>query len=106
MDAILDPVDVKVATVVGFPFGYSATEAKIAETVLAMVDGADEIDVVVNLIALRSGDWAFIERETRLLAEVIHNKGRVLNLSSRAVSYPLLNCAKRANDSAMRGSTT
>jgi deoxyribose-phosphate aldolase len=80
VDAILDPVDVKVATVVGFPFGYSATEAKIAETVLAMVDGADEIDVVINLIALRSGDGAFIEKETRLLAEVIHNKGRIFKL--------------------------
>ena len=38
---ILEPTDVKVATVIGFPFGYSATEAKLAETVLALVDGAD-----------------------------------------------------------------
>ena len=37
--------DVKVATVIGFPFGYSATEAKIAEIILAMVDGADELDI-------------------------------------------------------------
>ncbi|MEA3425101.1 MAG: 2-deoxyribose-5-phosphate aldolase, partial [Bacteroidota bacterium] len=38
---------VKVATVIGFPFGYSAVEAKIAEILLAIVDGADELDVVI-----------------------------------------------------------
>ena len=38
---------VKVATVIGFPFGYSAIEAKVAEIVLAMVDGADELDMVL-----------------------------------------------------------
>lgn len=79
-DAILDPTDVKVATVVGFPFGYSATEAKLAETVLALVDGADEIDVVINLIALRMNDWDFLVKEVKLLAEVIHNKGKVFKL--------------------------
>ena len=48
--------DVKVATVIGFPFGYSATEAKIAEIILAMVDGADELDVVANISAIKNGD--------------------------------------------------
>src|SRR5205085_6577758 len=41
---------VRVATVIGFPFGYAAIEAKIAEVLLAMVDGADELDIVINLI--------------------------------------------------------
>ncbi|MCX6298925.1 MAG: deoxyribose-phosphate aldolase [Bacteroidetes bacterium] len=39
---------VKVATVIGFPFGYSAVESKIAEIVLAMVDGADDLDMVCH----------------------------------------------------------
>ena len=38
---LLENSDVKVATVTGFPFGYSAIEAKLAETLLAIVDGAD-----------------------------------------------------------------
>jgi deoxyribose-phosphate aldolase len=38
---------IRLATVIGFPFGYSAAEAKIAEIILAMVDGADELDVVI-----------------------------------------------------------
>jgi deoxyribose-phosphate aldolase len=78
--AILAPTQVKIATVIGFPFGYAATEAKIAETVLAMVDGADELDVVINLIALRMKDWDFLQKEVKLLAEIIHNKNKVFKL--------------------------
>ena len=77
---ILDPTDVKVATVIGFPFGYSATEAKIAETVLAIVDGADELDMVINLVALRMNDWAFLTKEVGLATEVVHNKGKKIKL--------------------------
>ncbi|MEO5682425.1 MAG: deoxyribose-phosphate aldolase [Chitinophagaceae bacterium] len=77
---ILDPTDIKVATVIGFPFGYSATEAKIAETVLAIVDGADELDMVINLVALRMGDWPFLVKEVSLATEVIHSKGKKIKL--------------------------
>jgi len=78
--AILEPTAVKVATVIGFPFGYSATEAKIAETVLAIVDGADELDMVINLVALRANDWTFLSKEVALATEVVHNKGKVIKL--------------------------
>ncbi len=77
---ILDPTDVKVATVIGCPFGYSATESKIAETVLAIVDGADELDIVINLVALRMKDWAFLSKEVALATEVVHNKGKSIKL--------------------------
>ncbi|HTL08199.1 MAG TPA: deoxyribose-phosphate aldolase [Chitinophagaceae bacterium] len=77
---ILDPTRIKVATVIGFPFGYSATEAKMAETVLAIVDGADELDVVMNLVALRMHDFAFLSKEVQLLTEVIHKKGKIIKL--------------------------
>jgi deoxyribose-phosphate aldolase len=78
--ALLSPTTIQIATVIGFPFGYAATEAKVAETVLAMVDGAHELDVVLNLIALRMNDWAFLEKEVKLLGEVIHNKSRQFKL--------------------------
>ena len=77
---LLEQTDVRVATVVGFPFGYSATESKVAETVLALVDGADEIDMVINLIALRSDDWAYLENEVRLITEIVHQKGRIVKV--------------------------
>jgi deoxyribose-phosphate aldolase len=73
-------VDISVATVIGFPFGYSATEAKIAEAVLAMVDGADEMDMVINLIALRMNDWEFLAQEIKLVTEVVHSKGKIIKI--------------------------
>ena len=65
--------DVKVATVIGFPFGYSATEAKIAEIILAMVDGADELDVVANISAIKNGDWSAIADEINHILPIIES---------------------------------
>ncbi|WP_343701095.1 deoxyribose-phosphate aldolase [Chitinophaga sp.] len=66
----------KVATVTGFPFGYSAIEAKVAETVLAIIDEADELDMVANLLAIRNGDWAYLEKEIATIMPLIRNKQR------------------------------
>jgi len=71
---------VKVATVAGFPFGYSAATAKLAEVQQALRDGADEIDVVINLIALKSGSWPYLESEIELLAEPIHGQGKLIKV--------------------------
>src|ERR1700683_1922514 len=54
---------VKVATVIGFPFGYSAIEAKVAEIILAIVDGADELDTVINISAIKNNDWQYLANE-------------------------------------------
>jgi deoxyribose-phosphate aldolase len=72
--------DVKVATVIGFPFGYSATEAKIAEIILAMVDGADELDVVANISAIKNGDWSAIADEINHIMPIIRSKGKVVKI--------------------------
>lgn len=72
--------DVKVATVIGFPFGYSAIEAKLAETVLAIVDGADELDMVTNISAIKNNDWQFIATEINTIMPVIRNKGKVIKI--------------------------
>ncbi len=71
---------VKTATVIGFPFGYSAVEAKIAEVVLAMVDGADELDIVINLIALKNNDWQYLANEINHLMPVIKQEGKVVKI--------------------------
>src|SRR3954462_7455068 len=60
---LLKETNVKVATVIGFPFGYSAIEAKLAEILLSIVDGADEFDVVINLLAIKNNDWMFVSNE-------------------------------------------
>ena len=52
---LLDGTGVKVCTVVGFPLGAASSRAKAAETAAAVEDGADEIDMVINIGYLRSG---------------------------------------------------
>lgn len=70
----------KVATVTGFPFGYSAIEAKVAETVLAIIDEADELDMVANLLAIRNGDWAYLEKEIATVMPLVRNKQRSIKV--------------------------
>jgi len=70
----------KLATVIGFPFGYSAIEAKLAETVLAIVDGADELDVVINYTAIKNNDWQLVANEINHLMPIIRNKGKVIKV--------------------------
>ena len=77
---ILSPTRVKVATVIGFPFGYAPIESKVAETVLTLVDGADELDMVINLIALKNGDWEYLEKEIGLVKDIIRQKGKVIKV--------------------------
>jgi len=71
---------VQVATVIGFPFGYSATEAKIAEIILAIVDGVDELDVVANIAAIKNGDWTAIADEINHIMPIIRSKGKVVKI--------------------------
>jgi deoxyribose-phosphate aldolase len=59
----LEGTDVKVASVVGFPLGAMATDAKRYETETAIDDGAHEIDVVINIARLKDGDDQFVFRE-------------------------------------------
>ncbi len=71
---------IKLATVIGFPFGYSAIEAKVAEIVLAIVDGADELDFVVNISAIKNGDWEFLANEINTIMPIINNKEKVIKV--------------------------
>lgn len=63
-----------ICTVVGFPLGYCNTEAKIAETKKALEDGADEIDMVINITDVKNGDYQKVENEIALLKGVCGDK--------------------------------
>jgi len=76
----LGDTSVKVATVIGFPFGYSAIEAKIAEVVLSIVDGAAELDMVINISAVKNGDWQFIANEINTILPIIRNKEKIIKV--------------------------
>ncbi|MDB5250255.1 MAG: deoxyribose-phosphate aldolase [Segetibacter sp.] len=77
---ILQGTSVKVATVIGFPFGYSAVEAKLAEILLAMVDGVDELDVVVNIMAIKNNDWLYVSNEINHIIPVVKSKGKTIKV--------------------------
>lgn len=61
---------VNICTVIGFPLGYSVTEAKVTETKKAIEDGADEIDMVVNISDVKNGLYNKVEEEIRTIKEV------------------------------------
>ena len=68
----LQETDVKVACVVGFPLGAQTADAKAAEARIAIADGADEIDMVINIGAAKDGRWDYIRYEIHLLAQLCH----------------------------------
>ncbi|MGZ5303408.1 MAG: deoxyribose-phosphate aldolase, partial [Bacteroidia bacterium] len=71
---------VKIATVAGFPLGYSTTEAKAAETKKALADGADEVDMVINIAAVKSGDWDYVRNDIETLSHICHSRKMLLKV--------------------------
>ncbi len=61
----LDGTDVKVVTVIGFPLGANKTEVKAFEASCAAADGADEIDMVINVSGLKNKDYDFVRDDIR-----------------------------------------
>lgn len=68
---------VHVGAAIGFPLGQTTVEDKVFETRQAIAEGADEIDYVVNLVKLKSGDLAFVEDEMRRIVEVCKENGKI-----------------------------
>lgn len=67
--SILKSSDAKVCTVVGFPLGANATPIKVEETKQAIRDGAEEIDMVINIGALKAGDSQLVEDDIRAVVD-------------------------------------
>jgi len=71
---------VKVGTVVGFPLGASLTVTKLVEAEAALRHGAHELDMVMNVGALKSGDRVLVQSEIRSLTQLAHRHGALLKL--------------------------
>ena len=72
--------DVTVCSVAGFPLGATTTAAKVAETRIALSDGAREIDMVMNVGALRSGDLDIVQRDIAAVVEAAHGGGALVKV--------------------------
>jgi len=77
---ILKGSDVKVGTVVGFPHGNSLIDIKVFETEKALSDGAEEIDLVINIGKVLSEDWKYIEYEVKSVVEITKKNNAVLKV--------------------------
>jgi deoxyribose-phosphate aldolase len=71
---------VKVATVIGFPFGYSHYTAKVAEVKQAIEDSAHELDMVINIVALKNKDLDYLEKEINAITQQIAGRSVLLKL--------------------------
>ena len=76
----LDGSKVKVATVIAFPMGFGTKESKAEEIRAALAMGADEVDMVIDLCALKSGHWLQLEEEIKACLEPVREQGKVIKV--------------------------
>jgi deoxyribose-phosphate aldolase len=67
---------VKASTTIGFPHGGHVTAIKTAEAKQALTDGGEELDMVVNISKVLSGDWGYVRRDLQAVIEVTHAAGQ------------------------------
>jgi deoxyribose-phosphate aldolase len=92
---------VKVGTVVGFPLGANLSVTKLAEAEAAALNGAHELDMVINIGALKSGDRVLVQTEIRSLVKMAHAHGAILKVIIEAglltQEEKILSCALAAD---------
>lgn len=76
----LEATTIPVCTVVGFPLGATHTTSKLHETLLALDDGAREIDMVMNVTALKSGAFDVVLSDILSICNVVHERGSLLKV--------------------------
>lgn len=77
---LLENTPVKVATVVGFPMGYVTTPAKVEETKRAIDDGADEVDMVVNISAIKDKSWTYVKNDIESVTRTAHLRSKLVKV--------------------------
>ena len=68
--------DVRASTTIGFPHGANTTAVKVAEAKQALVDGGEELDMVVNISKVLSGDWDYVRADLQAVIDVTHEAGQ------------------------------
>lgn len=96
----LKDTDVKIVTVVGFPLGQSTTESKVLETIDAVKNGADEIDMVLNVGKLKDKEYGFIEEEIFKIKSACQGKVLKVILETDLLTYDEI---KIASELSIRG---
>ena len=89
-----------ICTVIGFPNGYDTTKAKCFEATDAVENGADEVDMVINLSKAATGDWDAVEADIRAVREAIPNALLKVIIESAVLDDDAIVAACRASESA------
>lgn len=74
------PVKIEIATVIGFPFGYSTTATKVFEATNALQNGATELDVVMNISQFKSMAYLTVREELTQIAEIAHAQNAIIKV--------------------------
>ena len=74
------PVKIEIATVIGFPFGYSTTATKVFEATNALQNGATELDVVMNISQFKSMAYLSVREELTQIAEIAHAQNAIIKV--------------------------
>ena len=77
----LNESNIKVATVIGYPYGYSATASKVAEIRRAIDDGADEFDTVINICAVKDEKWNYLRNDIDSMTRAAHLRGKIVKIN-------------------------
>jgi len=77
---LLSDSTVEPSTTIGFPHGGHSTRIKLEEARQALSDGATELDMVVNVGKVLSGDWIYVGEEIRAITQVTHDAGQIIKL--------------------------
>lgn len=74
---LLKGTGVKVCTVIGFPLGAMSTQGKVAEAAAAVADGAEELDMVIPIGMIKSGDWEYVKNDVEAVVEATKDQAIV-----------------------------
>jgi deoxyribose-phosphate aldolase len=78
--ALLAGSSVKSSTTIGFPHGGHTTRVKVFETEQALADGGQELDMVVNIGKVLSGEWTFVKADIQAVVDVTHERGKIVKV--------------------------
>ena len=97
----LEGTPVKLATVIGFPLGYSATVAKVEEIKRGIDEGADEFDIVINIAAAKNANWTFVRNDIDRMLTACHLRAKQIQViieTALLTETEILEICKICND--------
>ncbi|MFI5170761.1 MAG: deoxyribose-phosphate aldolase [Chitinophagales bacterium] len=78
--SILNDTGIELITVIGFPYGYNSLISKFDEAEDAIAKGADHLDVVINIAAIKNNDWDTVENEIETLVKLVRSENKIIKV--------------------------